>query len=84
MTSIETDGEPFFVTFFPTMSVGDLPEGVEDWISTWNTANDCYVALHLDNLDTDEDVATDETRKWLKAFQTKYPGHEIVLVHIDY
>lgn len=84
MSVVETDGEPFFVTFFPTTHVGHLPAGVEDWIATWNNANDAYVALHIENLESDEDVATDETKAWVAAFRLKYPGHEIVLVEIDY
>lgn len=84
MSTIVTDGDPFFVAFLPTMSVGHLPGGVEDWIMTWNNANDCYVSLHLDHLENDDDVATDETKAWLKAFRAKYPGHEILLVNIDF
>ncbi len=84
MTTITTDGEPFFVAFLPTTDVGHLPDGVEDWIATWNTANDCYVSLEINELETDEDVATDITRAWAAAFRLKYPGHEIILINIDY
>lgn len=84
MATILTDGTPFFVAFLPTMDVGWLPTGVEDWIQTWNNSNDCYVSLHVEDLETDEDVATDETKAWLAAFRAKYPGQEILLVHIDY
>jgi hypothetical protein len=84
MTTITTDGSPFFVAFLPATDVGHLPPGVEDWIATWNTANDCYVVLHVANLADDEDVATDETKAWLSDFRAKYPGQDILLVHIDY
>lgn len=84
MASITTDGPPFFVKFFPATSIGHLPDGVEDWIATWNTANDCYVPVHLESLENDPDVATDEVLQWVRDFRLKYLGEEIVLVGIDY
>jgi hypothetical protein len=84
MATIRTDGPPFFVAFLPTTHVGHLPPGVEEWIATWNTANDCHVSLHVANLEDDDEVATDVTKAWLNDFRAKYPGQEILLVHIDY
>lgn len=54
----------------------------EDWIATWNTSNSCYVSVEIEELITNDDVAT--TKAWAQDFQIKYPDQPILLVYIDY
>ena len=92
MGSFNTSGAPFFVTWFPCVNIGHLPnsDAIADWIQEiWN-ANDAYVRIGLDSLageDGDEDANfhTPELTQWVHDFRLAFPENQgYILVEVDF
>lgn len=63
------------------VDVGSMPAGFEDWVAEWNTVNDGYVKVALD----DHLVhAIPALEPWVAEFRQRYPDQTSILVHVGY